>query len=150
MNEALLFALVIAAGGFVATYILCLALNFVVALKARPNRRATWTVGIAYAVVSIAIVVAIEAIRRDPSAPKTPFPIEPLETPLLLVPGTIIIFLLMRWRYRATWIDDAEELPEGVKLANDDWRRGAVALLLVVVALAARLMFRLYGHGLLH
>ena len=150
MNEALLFAFFIVAIGFIATYVLCLALNFVVALKALPNRRATWTVGIAYAVVSIAIVVAIEAIRRDPSAPKSPFPIEPLEAPLLLVPGTIIIFLLMRWRYRATWIDDAEDLPEGMKLANDDWRRGAVALLLVVVALAARLIFRLYEHGLLH
>ncbi len=150
MNEALLFAFFIAAGGFIATYILCLVLNFVVALKAPPNRRATWTVGIAYAVVSIAAVVAIDSIRRDPSAPKTPFPIEPLETPLLLVPGTIIIFLLMRWGYRSAWIDDAEELPEGLKLANDDWRRGAVSLLLIVVLLAARAIFRLYTRGALH
>jgi len=150
MNEALLFAFFIAAGGFVATYILRLALNFVVALKAPPNRRATWTVGIAYALVSIATVVAIEAILQDPSAPKAPFPIEPLETPLLLVPGTIIIFLLMRWGYRSAWIDDAKELPEGVKLANDDWRRGTLALALVVAVLAARAIFRLYTHGALH
>jgi hypothetical protein len=147
MNEVLLFAFLIAAGGFVATYILCLALNFVIALKAPPNRRATWTVGIAYAVVSIAAVASIILISRDPSAPKTPFPIDPLEAPLLLVPGTIIIFLLLRWGYRSAWIDEAEDLPEGVKRANDDWRRGAIALLAIVALLAARALFRLFMHG---
>ena len=147
MNDVLLFAFFIAAGGFVATYILCLALNFVIALKAPPNRRATWTVGIASAVVSIAAVVSIILVSRDPSAPKAPFPIDPLEVPLLLVPGTIIIFLLLRWGYRSAWIDEAEGLPEGVKLANDDWRRGAIALLVIVALLAARALFRLYMHG---
>jgi hypothetical protein len=147
MNEVLLFAFVIAAAGFVVTYILCLGLNFVIALKAPPNRRATWTVGIAYAAVSIAAVVSIASISQIASAPKTPFPIDPLEAPLLLVPGTIIIFLLMRWGYRSAWVDEAEELPEGVKLANDDWRRGAIALLLIVGLLAARMLFRLFMHG---
>ena len=147
MNDVPLFAFLIAAGGFVAIYILCMALNFMVALKAPPNRRATWTVGIAYAVVSIAIVVSIASISRFPSAPKTPFPIDPLEAPLLLVPGTIVIFLLLRWGYRSAWVDEAEGLPDGVKLANDDWRHGAIALLVIVGLLAARALFRHFVHG---
>ena len=144
MNETMVFALGIAAIGFIAIYALSAALNFVVALKSVPNRRATWTVGIAYVAASIAAVCGIIAISHDISSPDTPFPIDAFVAPLLLAPGAIVIFLLRRWEYRAAWLDDPENLPEGVELANDDWRFGAIALLLVVGALAGRVVLRLY------
>ena len=143
MNETMMFALVIAAAGFVATYIVTILLNFFVALKSPPNRRAIWTVGIAYLVISVPTVCLILAADQDPTAPGR-FPIDPWVSPLLLMPGAIVAFLLRRWEYRSAWVEQIEDLRDGEQLANDDWRFGLIILALVIIILTGRTLVRRY------
>lgn len=94
MNDTISIALLIAGAGFVVTYVLGVVLNFFVALKSPPIRRAAWTIGIAYVVTSIATVFAMFVAKSDPSAPSGPFPLDPLIAPLFIVPGALAVFLL--------------------------------------------------------
>src|SRR2546430_15750012 len=113
MNETILITLLVAGAGFVVIYVLGVVLNFFVALKSRPIRRAAWTVGIAYVVASIGIVTGIFVAIAGPSAPSTPFPVDPLTAPLLIAPGAMLLFLLRLWGYRAAWVENESELREG-------------------------------------
>jgi hypothetical protein len=144
MNDTILFALLIAGAGFVITYVLGAVLNFFVALKSRPVRRAAWTIGIAYVVLSIATEWAILVAKSDPGAPTGSFPVDPLIVPLLIVPGALAVFMLRLWGYRATWVEDESELREGEKLANDDWRIGLGVLALVIAVLLARALWKYF------
>ena len=144
MNDTILLALLIAGAGFVVTYIIGAALNFFVALKSRPVRRAAWTIGIAYVATSTATLCAIFVAESDPSAPSAHLPVDPLIAPLLLVPGALAVFLLRLWAYRVTWVENESELREGENLANDDWRFGLGALALVILVLLARALWKFY------
>jgi hypothetical protein len=144
MNDTIFIALLIAGAGFVVTYVLGVVLNFFVALKSRPMRRAAWTIGIAYVVTSIAAVCAIFVAKSDPSAPSGPFPVDPLIVPLLIIPGALAVFLLRLWGYRVAWVEEESELREGEKLANDDWRVGLGVLALVIAVLLARALLKYF------
>lgn len=121
-QEALLLAAIFALPSWIFSFIL----HFFIALKSTPARRAAWTVAPAF-VMSCAVAV--------------------LWTPDLglvgigaAVPGAILAYFYWLWLFRRAWVDDTIA---GVALANDDWRRGLACVGLVLLALAARVAWRL-------
>ena len=93
-------------------------LHYFVALTAPPWKRAAWTAGIAYLVTSLAVTF-VTAGNPAPWAP------------LIALPGGLIIFWYWHRAFRRAWIDSADDLPEGMSEANDDWRIAVLRLLAI-------------------
>jgi hypothetical protein len=106
-------------------------LNFFVALKERPKRRAAWTVGIPF------VVVALFATFSGP-------PIYQWIWPLSAFIGAVPVYLYYLRQYNFAWVESVDDLPEGVSLAEDDWRSGLVYLF-VFMGVAALLVFIRYA-----
>jgi len=100
-------------------------LHYVVALSSPPARRAAWTAGMAYVLVAVASVfmTRMESWWIAPLAP---------------IPAALLAFWFWRNDFRRDWIDEAEDAPDGVELATDDWRIGLLQLgAFIMVVLAA-------------
>ena len=110
-------------------------LRFFVALNAPPSRRAAWTAGLAYLIVSAIIVFG---------APEEIAPYGPVAA----VPGGLIAFWFWRSDFRRGWVENGEGLPDGTVLANDDWRIGILQLLAVIVLVIGIALLRFVRQGL--
>lgn len=113
---------------------LCWAFHFFIALRARPIRRAIWNVGPAF-VLTVACAELLVGQMRGTGH-------EVLELafllPVIAFPGALIAFWYLRSNYVRLWVESPENLPEGVSIANDDWR---VGLMFVLAALATSIAF---------
>jgi hypothetical protein len=111
-------------------------LHYFVALTSPPTQRAAWTVGIAYLILAAICMVAL-----------------PLEywwaAPLAPVLGAPIAFWWWRNDFGRDWIDDSQGIPQGVELANDDWRVGLIFVGIIFALFALRFVIRLVEQGLL-
>ena len=121
----------------VATLILAVisyGLHFFVALKSPPSKRAAWTAGSAYLVTtSFAIFGGVPGYE--------------LIAPAAVIPGALIAFWYWRAEFRDQWIQNPDIGPDGITLANDDWRIGLLRLLLIIAVAAITVLLRRYLKG---
>jgi len=99
-----------------------------VALKEQPDRRALWTVSAAYVGVAIVFIFASDGF------------ISPWLGPIVPLPGAMLIYFWLRQNYRKAWIDD-DQVPEGTKLENSDWRIGIGVVVGAIIAAAIKVAF---------
>ena len=107
--------------GFVFLAIISHFLRFFIALKSPPYRRALWTAGLAY-ILAIGLLAGAGGFTTGKA--------------LELIPGALIVYWYLGRDFRASWIENLEDLPRDVKLANDDWRLGLIVAILVAAAIA--------------
>ena len=110
-------------------------LHYFVALNSPPTQRAAWIVGIGYLVASALWLFG------GPEGDRW-------EAPLAAIPGALLAFWFWQRDFRRDWIDDAQGVPEGVELANTDWRIGILGVigLLVVAAIKTVGLRSAVGH----
>lgn len=106
--------------GFIGMAIAVWLAGFVVALKQNPEWRALWTAAPAY-IIAILIIYEVDA-----------YP--PWLTAAMQIPSAILIHLFLLYSYRKAWIDD-DEIPEGIRLENSDWRVGLFPLGMILILL---------------
>jgi hypothetical protein len=130
---------VIVAIAFMAVFTLAWIFRKFIALTARPKKRAFLTVLPAYIISIFAAETFVQPMLK----------IEEnmiwiaLATPVLAIPGAIATYLLWYYDFRRSWIDNIEDLPDGVELENDDWRFGVASIIVIAAVLAIRVLFRL-------
>lgn len=93
----------------------------VLALRARPDRRALITASAAYGCASLLLLFSSGDSLSSILAPLFP------------LPGAVLVFLWLRRTYRAGWFED-DQVPEGMKLENSDWRVGLMVVAGVILA----------------
>lgn len=92
-----------------------------VGLKYPPNKRALWTVGLAY----------LAAVAFGVSGGPTGFA---FVWPLASLPPALVIFWYWRRDFSKNWYDDPDTMPEGVNTIDDDWKSGLTKLIALLVA----------------
>lgn len=124
MSDALLVAFIFVGLPFAIIAPTSWLLHYFVALNSPPTARAAWTVGVSY-LVAVAIWLS-----GGPSDVRW-------QGPFAAIPAGLLAFWFWQNDFRRDWIDDAQGVPEGVELANSDWRVGllGVATLIAVAAL---------------
>lgn len=124
--------------GFIGIWFISNVLKFFIALQAPPARRASWIVGLGY------LGFAAGLLFSDLKGYE-------FWAPLVCVPGALLAYWLHYRQFRFAWVDGAEDLPDGVELANDDWRAGLIRLVAVVVlgliAMGIKVVHRMYWAG---
>ncbi|TFI57691.1 hypothetical protein E2493_13665 [Sphingomonas parva] len=137
--EGIIETVMLLSAGAVAVPLALLAivtwfLHFFVALRAPPTARATWTVVPAF--VAVAILLATLA---------------PPDRAWALLLGTavasLVAFLWWHSEFRTAWIESADVLPEGVELANDNWRAGLILAIGVIGLLLIRGLYQMVAEG---
>jgi hypothetical protein len=118
---------------FAMIFMLSFILQFIVALKARPARRALWSV--APPVVLVALAFGIWGPHEDGMQ---------LWLPLAAIPAGLLAFGFWYFSFRRAWVNDPDNLPEGASLSNDDWKIG---LAVVVAVLATNVLRNLFLHS---
>jgi hypothetical protein len=134
MNEAMVVGFIVIAVPLVALALVTWLLHYFIALKSPPTQRAAWTVGIAYPIV---LALCASAVPEEYW----------WEAPLAGVPGALLAFWWWRMDFREAWVDASKDVPEGVKLANDDWRIGLIFVAGLIGFLALRVVLRLIARG---
>ena len=129
MSDTLLLGIVLVAMPFLVVVFVSWILHYFVALNSPPTQRALWIVGISY------LAAAGFWYFGGPDGDKW-------EGPLAAIPGALIAFWWWRDDFRRDWIDDSEGVPEGVELANSDWRIGLIGVAMLFALVAAKVMFR--------
>ena len=112
-----LYAIMIAAlFGLIIIAALAGAFHFFVALNQPPSRRAIWTVGPAYAL--FALIGIFGGVGKFPA--------------WAWVLGGIVPAMTWYWfwlrDFQKHWFASIDKLPDGVPLANDDWKNGLLQL----------------------
>jgi len=126
--EAAQFVLLLCALATTLMWFATFILEHFVALRAAPERRAAWTVGIPYL-----LIASIPAF-----APTSTLS---LLMPFVAIPPALVAYWFWRREFRRAWIDDDAELPGVVWLANDDWKAGlAFVVAAAVIAGSLRLL----------
>jgi hypothetical protein len=113
VKDTILFGVMVIVAPLLMIAIVSFGLRYFIALNARPSQRAAWIAGIAYLATTIFIIFG-------GAAP----PEYAIFVPLAALPGGLVAYWFWRREFRQGWIENAEDLPEGVTLANDDWRMG--------------------------
>lgn len=110
-------------------------LHYFVALNLPPTQRAAWITGISY------IIASALWLFGGPEGDRW-------EGPFAAIPGGLIVFWFWQSDFRRDWIDHTQGVPEGVELANTDWRIGLAGLvsLLVAAAIKMTLLRSAVGH----
>ena len=103
-------------------------LHYFVALNSTPGRRAAWIVGISYVAASAFWLIG------GPEGDRW-------EGPFAAIPGALLALWWWRADFRRDWIDESQGVPEGVELANTDWRIGLAAVLSLIAAAAFKVLF---------
>lgn len=134
MGEALLAAFIFVGIPFVIIAFTSWLLHYFIALKSPPAHRAAWTVGIAYLVASAVWLFG------GPEGDRW-------EGPFAAIPGALIAFWWWRDDFRRDWIDDSQGIPEGVELANHDWRIGLLGVLVLIAIGALKVVIRRASTG---
>ena len=101
--------------------------GLVVALKQKPEWRALWTAAPAY-VVAVLIIYTVE---EYPS----------WLTTAMQLPSAILIHLWLFHTYRKAWIND-DEIPEGTRLENSDWRVGLIPIAAILGMVLGNMTWR--------
>jgi len=105
-------------------------LHSVIALNSPPRIRAQWLAGVSYVVTSGFWFFGGTAGER-------------WQGPLAAIPAGLLAFWFWHREFRHGWVEEGDTLPDGVKLANSDWKVGVVALIgLVVAALIKTIVLR--------
>jgi hypothetical protein len=106
----------------------------IVGLKQRPQWRALWTALPAYVV---AMFVAWDDSKYSNWA-----------VLVALLPGALLLHALLFFSYRKAWMED-DNIPEGAKLANTDWKIGLIPIGVValwfIAGVAGRIARELMG-----
>lgn len=102
-------------------------LRYFVGLKAPPLRRMLLTVGSAYVIAVVAFIFG--------GVPEYQF-----WAPFLGLPPALVFGLMEYREFKARWVDQHQELPEGATWSNDDWKVGLYAIGAVVVAAAIKVV----------
>jgi hypothetical protein len=110
---------------FAAIFMTSFVLQFIVALKARPARRALWSVGPPTLLVGLGF--ALLGTRDD---------VFQAWVPLAVVPAALLAYAYWYFTFRRAWVDD-DNVPAGTRLSNDDW---TIGLGIVVLVLAANVL----------
>jgi hypothetical protein len=136
LQEYLYIAGFFALGALLIVAFVSWVLHYMVALGSPPIQRARRTAGLAYIVATIALTLPAFGSERE---------IEVLDWlgPILALPAGLVAYWFWRNDFRRDWIDDSGSLPEGVELANDDWRVGLIFVVGVAVILAIKAAVRL-------
>lgn len=142
LKETLLMGVIVFGTPAILVWLLSAVLDKVAALKALPDKRAKITVGIPYAIAVVAVTVALLDLASNNSE-TIPLWVEIFGGPLFPLPAAALLYLHYRADYRKRWVESAEDLPDGVDLANDDWRVGIAVLALFALIAAFRAFFRL-------
>jgi drug/metabolite transporter (DMT)-like permease len=100
----------------------------IIALREKPDRRALWTAAAAYAGAAFIFIFSGGDF------------ISPWLGAFVPMPGAVLTYFWLRHIYRKGWVDD-ENVPEGLKLENSDWRVGLGAVVTVIVAAAIKVAF---------
>lgn len=124
--EAALFA----GMAFIVNFFVGFLLYRFVALNSPPERRAFWTVFPGYIAAGLAMVFGMSGL------------VSPLWSPIVPLPGALLMYWWLVRDLRKGWIENPEDLPDGVKLANSDWRMGLAGVAALIVAAAIRVMIR--------
>ena len=119
-DSPLLMGLLFVAANLLIISMATIILHKFIALKMRPGPRAAWTIGIAYL-----LATAIWVFGGPPEAIAY--------APLAAVPGALLAYWYWQGEFRRAWVEDPNQLPEGVNLANDDWRIGLFAVVAAVI-----------------
>lgn len=120
-KDALLFGTAAFGAGFIGIWFVSNVLKFFVALKEPPARRASWIVGLGYLGISTIFVLSLDMDGYEYWAP------------LVCFPGAFLAYWFHYRQFKFAWIESADDLPDGIDLAVDDWRVGLVRLLALVV-----------------
>ena len=129
IGEMAQIALLLSTMCFLFVAVLSFAFHYIIALRDLPDRRAAWTAGAAYFVTTLTFLFS------GPSEGMQYF------APLTALPGGLIAYWWWRAEFRKAWVDDPAELPDGINLANDDWRIGAALVVgVIVIAVLKRLV----------
>jgi hypothetical protein len=129
LHDALMMGIIIVLGPLLFVAIISFVFQKFIALKQRPNPRAAWTAGLSYLVVSLFFVFSgfggfeIWAFAAA-------------------IPGGLVAYWFWRREFSRAWIEDADEIPDGINLANDDWRIGLVVVLLAIAAAAVKSLIK--------
>lgn len=126
--EIALMLLLVATMGFALMTPLVWISGKIIALNEKPERRALWTTAAAYAAAASIFVFASDGF------------VSPWLGPIVPLPGAVLIYFWLRHTYRKGWIDD-ENVPEGLKLENSDWRVGLGVVVTVIIAAAVKVAF---------
>ena len=107
------------------------------ALRDKPNLRASLSVAVPYllTVVGISLMVAAMEVAEADTIPRWA---DFLAPPLLPLPAAIVDFFYLRSNYRGQLAEGSHLGPEGVTLPKDGWRLG----LWILVAASAVAAFR--------
>jgi hypothetical protein len=134
MNDAVLIGLVFVGLPLVIIAFVSWILHYFVALNAPPTQRAGWTVGIAYFLASALWLFG------GPEGDRW-------EGPFAAIPGALIAFWFWRNDFGRDWLDDAKGVPEGVELANSDWRIGLLGVAMLIAFAALKMVIRRASTG---
>lgn len=128
MNETFLVVLLFVGLPLSIIIFVSWLLHYFVALNAQPTQRAAWITGISY------IAAAAFWLFGGPEGDRW-------EGPLAAIPGALLAFWFWRDDFRRDWIDDTNGVPEGVELANTDWRIGLAGVITLIIAAAIKVIF---------
>lgn len=106
--------------------------GLVIALKQGPGIRAFWTTLPGYV-----IIVGM-------SLPDDNFPV--WADFIMHAPAAIAIYFILLFSYRSAWIED-NAVPEGMALANADWRKGAIIVAMLGGWALGHMAFRALSGG---
>lgn len=128
MGEVLVVAFIFVAMPFVVIAFVSWLLHYFVALNSPPKERALWIVGIGYVVASVVWLFG------GPEGDRW-------EGPFAAIPAAALLYWWWRRDFREAWIDDAHGVPDGVELANTDWRVGLLGVAGLFVVAAIKVLF---------
>jgi hypothetical protein len=128
MSDGIIIAFLFVGMPFVIIAVVSWVLHYFAALNSPPTKRAAWIVGIGY------LAASAMWLFGGPEGDRW-------EGPFAAIPGALLVFWWWRRDFRDGWIDDAHGVPEGVELANTDWRIGLVGVAGLMVAATIKVMF---------
>ena len=134
-REILLGSIAFFGVGFLGIYFVSMILEYFVGLRYPPKQRARLTVGLAY-VVTTAILVIVAPIEYA------------IWTPLAAMPAAIGWYFHLKSHLSKAWFENADDIPEHMELAPDDWQSGLLKLAIAVVVLVGIFLFRLIRQGI--
>ena len=118
-DAAILMALA-SAIALCVVFVISYVFSYFVALKQPPKERALWTVGLRFAAY---MAIILTSLPSDYVLAATVSSILP----------TLLIYLYYKYGFLKIWYDDPSMIPNGVKIANDDWRVGLYLLIAAAV-----------------
>jgi hypothetical protein len=129
MEELIFMGLLMSVAALAIMSAISFGLIYVVALRSIPDRRAAWTAGVSYLIVTIFMIFG--GVRGYE-----------IYAPFTGLPAAVIIYFYWRWEFRKSWVDSADELTDGLVLANDDWKVGLIFVIGALVAAAIKSLMR--------